>query len=428
MKKKYFFPLLAVLVTSCNKSSITGITCDYNVGPSMSVKELNTVLKPVNQQIGASKIDDKYITNLINFSNEFANKNIMNESRVFSPLSIYNCYAMLYEGTTNNVREKLNGFFDFDSLDSLKNSIKTAMEMMSIDKEATKLDTANSFWIDDDFQDYMNKNYLDTLANYYYAEAFGGNLELDATRQDMANWVNKKTNNIFNVSKDNFQTSPGSLLILLNTLYLKCPWLKNFNKNFDYDANFYSNSETSSKTFMTKTEVGSIYAGEDFDIASISLQGGVSFRILLPHENTNYVDVLNNNLNYIFDLSSLSRTLYEITYKIPKFKAKSKYDLKNEFTQMGLSEPFDWTNDYENIVDLKKDDQKFRIEQSIHEAGIDVNNDGIEAAAYTSIVATTPTSTGKIDKIPSYIFNANRSFMYALTYHNIPLFLGTLLD
>jgi len=423
MKKKYLLPLLAVLVSSCDKSITT-----VDVGQSMSVKELNTVLKPVNQQTSASKIDKQYITNLINFSSKFANKTIMNESRVFSPLSIYNCYAMLYEGTTNNVRETLKEFFSFDSLDSLKKTIKTATEMLSIDTEKTKLDTANSVWIDDDFQDYINKEYLDALAKYYYAEAFGGSLELDATRQDMANWVNKKTNNIFNVSKEYFQTSPGSLLILLNTLYLKSPWLKNFNKNFDYDSDFYSNSGTSSKTFMTKTEVGSIYAGEDFDVANMPLQGGVSFRILLPHENTNYVDVLNNNLNYIFDLSTLSRTLYEITYKIPKFEVKSKYDLKNEFTQMGLSEPFVWTNDYENIVDLKKDDQKFRVEQSIHEAGIDVNNEGIEAAAYTSIVATTPTSTGKIDKLPSYIFNANRTFMYALTYNDIPLFLGTLLD
>lgn len=425
MKKKYLLPLLAVLVTSCDKSLTTN---DVDVGPNMSVKELNTVLKPVNQQASANQIDNQYITNLINFSNKFADKNIMHESRVFSPLSIYNCYAMLYEGTTKNVREKLNEFFDFDSLDSLKNSIKTATEMLSIDSSTTKLDTANSFWIDDDFQGYMNKDYLDTLAKYYYAEAFGGSLELDATRQDMANWVNKKTNNIFNVSKENFQTSPGSLLMLINTLYLKTPWLKNFNTNFDYDSEFYSNGGTSSKTFMTKTEVGSIYAGEDFDVASMPLQGGVSFRILLPHENTNYVDVLNNNLNYIFDLSSLSRTLYEITYKIPKFKAKSKYDLKKEFTQMGLSEPFAWTNDYENIVDLKKDDQKFRIEQSIHEAGIDVNNDGIEAAAYTSIGLSTPTSTEKPIKYPPFIFNANRSFMYALTYNNIPLFLGTLLD
>ncbi len=421
MKKKYLLSLLVLLVTSCDRP--VNIT-DFN---PKEVKTLNTVSKPVNQQNVTSEIDHQYITNLIEFSCKFAGNAFNNESRVFSPLSIYNCYAMLYEGTTNNVREDMNRLFNYDSLDSLKNSIKTAMEIMSIDDEYTKLDTANSFWVDDEFKDYVKQDYLDVLADYYYAEAFGGKLESSKARKDMANWINHKTNNMFDVKEDNFRTSSDTVLALLNTLYLKCPWLEDFNENLNYIDEFNSYTGSSSKTFMTKTNTGYIYSGENFDVANILLkENGLNFRILLPHEGENSIEVLKNNVDSIFDLSSLEKTRYRIVYNIPQFKIKTKYDLKTELLQIGLTKPFQWTNDYTNIVDFQRDDQLFCVSQSIHEAGIDVNNDGIEAAAYTTIIMDTGAAPAPIE-LPVFEFNANRPFMYALTYQNIPLFLGNLL-
>ncbi len=415
MKKKYLLGLLSLFVVSCNN--------DFR---PKAVKALNTVAKPVNRQNEVREVEEQYITNLIDFSQKFATKNIMEQSRVFSPLSIYNCYAMLYEGTTNEVRNNMNEFFNYDSLNSLKNTIKSAMEMMSIKNKNTKLDTANSFWISDEYQDYMIPDYLDTLAKYYYAEAYGGNLALDAVKQDMANWVNKKTNNLFDVQKDNFLTSPDTVLVLINTLYTKSPWLNEFKKNNNYTDDFYSYTGSSSKTFMTNTAVGYIYSGDEFDVANIPMkESGLSLRILLPHQDANN-ETLKSNVNALLDLSSLSSKFYDITYKIPQFKIKTKYDLKVELSQMGLTKPFEGTKDYADLLDFSKNDYPFSITQSIHEAGIEVNNEGAEAASYTTIVGKNEASAPVVD-IPKFEFNANRPFMYALTYKNVPLFLGTLL-
>lgn len=419
MKKKYLLGLLFLLVVSCDKTD--------DVFRPISVKALNTVSKPVNQQT-ENEIDDRYIGNLIDFSSKFAYQTFKEESTVFSPLSIYNCYAMLYEGTTNNVRSEMNELFNYEYLDLLKNPIKTAMEMLSIDDEKTKLDTANSFWVSDQYQDKISENYLDTLAEYYYAEAFGGNLSLEKSRQDMANWINKKTNDFFKVTKDNFETDEQTALVLINTLYAKSPWLNEFNKENNYTDKFYSFAGTDSKTFMTNRDIGLIYSGEDFDVASIPLhETGLEFRILLPHEDKDSIEILKNNVNNIFDIYLLPRQTYKITYKIPQFNVKTKYDLKEELQQIGLKKPFEKTNDYENLFNSKVEEQAFFVSQSIHEAGIDVNNDGIEAAAYTTIIVSEDSAPAPID-YPPFEFNANRPFLYALTYKNIPLFLGTLVD
>lgn len=417
MKKKYLLGLLFLLVVSCDKTD--------DVFRPMSVKALNTVSKPVNQQM-ENEIDDRYIENLINFSSKFASHSFKDESTVFSPLSIYNCYAMLYEGTTNTVRSEMNELFNYDYLDSLKNSVKTAMEMLSIEDDKTKLDTANSFWVSDQYKDNISEDYLYVLAEYYYAEAFGGSLSLDKSRQDMANWINKKTNDFFKVTKDNFETDEQTALVLINTLYTKSPWLNEFNKENNYTADFYSFAGTDSKTFMTNRDTGLIYSSDDFDVASIPLhEAGLEFRILLPHEDKDSIETLKSNVNNIFEIYLLPRETYKITYKIPQFNVKTKYDLKEELQQIGLTKPFEKTNDYENIFNTGIEEQKFFISQSIHEAGIDVNNDGIEAAAYTTITITG--ESAPLD-YPSFEFNANRPFLYALTYKNIPLFLGTLLD
>lgn len=418
MKRKYLLGLLALFVVSCD--------ADDTFRPK-AVKALNDVSKPVNRQNEAGKIDKQYITNLIEFSQKFATDTIMDESKVFSPLSIYNCYAMLYEGTIDNVRKNMNEFFAYDNLNSLKNSVKSVMEMMSIKNKDTKLDTANSFWISDAYQDYMVEDYLDTLARYYYAEAFGGNLTSDAVKQDMANWINKKTRDMFNVKKDSFRTTPDTVLVLINTLYAKSPWLNEFEKENNYTDEFYSFTGSSSKTFMTNMATGYIYSGENFDVANLPMkETGLNLRILLPHQDAG-IDTLKNNVKSILDLSSLTNEYYKISYKIPQFKITTKYDLKHELSEMGLTEPFKWTDDYTKLVDFQREDQLFCVTQSIHEAGIEVNNEGAKAAAYTTIVGDKVTATAPIE-LPTFYFNANRPFMYALTYNDIPLFLGTLLN
>ena len=129
---------------------------------------------------------------------------------------------------------------------------------------------------------------------------------------------------------------------------------------------------------------------------------------------------LNTEISY----KDLESSNYQINYQVPVFDTKSKFDLKREFTKLGINDLFNPTRDYKNMFDLDSldSDLEFKVSSSRHEAGIDVNNDGIEAAAYTEIGFDTATSVPPI--LETYDFKLNRPFMYSITYRDLPLFVG----
>ena len=68
----------------------------------------------------------------------------------------------------------------------------------------------------------LENDYLEKL-NSYYTEAFAStfsNKELD----EIADWVNEKTNDLLNANKDNLGLSNDTILALINTIYFKNSW------------------------------------------------------------------------------------------------------------------------------------------------------------------------------------------------------------
>lgn len=415
MKKRILLGLVAIQLMSC----------DISFSKDILAKKLNNVEKPINEYI--EKIDEEYVRALSKFSDNFANVVFDDENRIFSPISMFNCFAMLYEGTTNVVKSELENTFYFSEVASLKNSIHNTIKALSFEYKKSKLDVSSSFWVDNEYSDIIFTDYLDLLANYYYAEAYAGTLESNETKKEVAKWINNKTNNMFNIKPSDLLFDEYTMLVLLNSIYLKSQWISEFEKQRNFDDDFTNIDKIKeTKTFMTNTIVDNIYHGENYDIASLNLYGTVSFNMLLPHENENYLDVFKNNISNILNLNNTSHKLYEVTYKVPQFKTLSKYDLSDTMKELGLETPFTASMDYEKMIMVDHTPNGIKI-NAVHEAGIEINNEGIEAAAYTMIDVNDCTSIGPNDSLDPYEFNLNRPFMYALTCRGVPLFVGTYL-
>ena len=162
-------------------------------------------------------------------------------------------------------------------------------------------------------------------------------------------------------------------------------------------------------------------------ISSIPYNGGFNMTILLPNYGTDYSKVLNDKsavsalLNYYNTRNHISDT---ITYNIPQFKIKESYDLKKVLPNLGAIDIFD--DDKANLFGLVEEGMakgNLYVGRSKHEAGIEVNNEGSEAAAYTII---------EVDEKAAYpsdevIFNVNRPFTYLISSSDgLPLFMGTI--
>ena len=107
----------------------------------------------------------------------------------------------------------------------------------------------------------------------------------------------------------------------------------------------------------------------------------------------------------------------EVYIYIPRFKNEAKYTLNNELISMGMKLPF---TDAANLTGIA--DAQLMVSKVVHKTYVDVNEDGTEAAAVTSIEVFATA----VPEIP--VFRADRPFLYAIRERStgVILFIGIL--
>jgi len=95
---------------------------------------------------------------------------------------------------------------------------------------------------------------------------------------------------------------------------------------------------------------------------------------------------------------------------IPKFKFETKYFMADDLKAMGMPEAFKWPGADFSGMNGTKD---LYIGEVIHQAFVEVNEEGTEAAAATAVVMLFGAAPGqKTPEIP--IFRANHSFIFLI--------------
>ena len=411
-------PLL--ILTSCaNQASLAKLNRFALNKPN---KAFNTVPTKV--------LDKSYIGSLKEFSVDFfqqTNEESI-ENPVFSPMSIATCFSMAYDAADGETKKEIGELLHYDeeSFNHLE-EIKNALLRSAINdaKKNTYLNISQSFWIDQ--HSTIHEDYLKTLQDYYFAEAYQG--DLPNMYNEVADWINDKTKDYLGVKGEDFQEMlMGATYALLNTVYLKSAWTNEFKEDRNYRGDFANIGATSTKvTYMeTKVEDSYYFTGEGYMISSLPFEHDLEFRMLLPNADANYTEVLSNR-TALDNLLALPLDKYGVAdnasgvtqrgtveYTIPQFKVRSIFNLVDMFREMGVVEPFK-----PGYADFPKFSGGY-ISAAQHEAGFETNNKGAEGAAYTIIVV----SKSAIPEEPVE-FKLNRPFAYAVTTkEGIPVFMG----
>ena len=416
--KKYLL-LLSFIVS-------LAVSCSTNDINSRKYVEhtLNAVNKPLNNE--HVYIDSNYLDAIKSFSVSYQDMLDIKANNIYSPLSIATCFSMAYEGADTDTKIQLQKLLKYKDGLSYKEMTKEMLENTSKDlKEDGKIDVSQSFFIDSKYKDSIEQTYLDTLTDYYYAEAYQGDLSSDIMHELLATWINNKTNNFLNVKKEDFSDYDG-IMWLVNTVYAKARWIEEFNPNLDVKDNFYNlDKSTSRRTYMRQTQDNRALVGEDYVITYLPLNMGLKFVMLLPTGKDSSIIFDSSTLKALLDFNSHLNEykIYEISYKMPYFKMQKDYDLKEMFVNAGYQIPFDKDKaDFSNISKLAKLNQ-IHIGKATHVAGIDVNHLGVEAAAYTVIdIEATSAMPEEHEKLE---FTLNHPFLYSIIDRNgLPLFIG----
>jgi serpin B len=193
------------------------------------------------------------------------------------------------------------------------------------------------------------------------------------------------------------------------------------------EGDFYVN-----ETKVTKTKMmfagGKKFAYCEIDgVQALSLKysgGTLAMLIALPGKKQNIAVMETKIKNGLFLklVSSLDERRVEVY--LPKFKSESGFELAKTLSAMGMTDAFTRAADFSEMTGKKE----LYISKVIHQAVIEVNEKGTEAAAATAVVGMLGGAMPRNE--PPVIFKADHPFIYFIydTKTGVILFMGRMME
>lgn len=361
------------------------------------------------------------ISNVVGANNQFALdfysqlKDKESGNIFFSPYSISSALAMTYEGAKGETAQEMRSVFYFPEDDDLRRTEYAAIfdEINKKDKKY-KLHIANALWAQKDYP--FLDEYFKIAEEYYKGKVTNLDFKKDSetARVIINNWVEDQTNNKIKNLIPSGLLNALTRLVLTNAIYFKGEWIKQFNENDTKDQDFrISKNNVIKVPMMQRTDNEAVFnytENNKLQILEMPYSGEeLSMLILLPKDDN--LEALENSLS-AKELSKWKKDLEEkrVEVFIPKFKFETKYFMAEALKEMGMPTAFKWSGaDFSGMDGTKN----LFISEVIHQAFIEVNEEGTEAAAATAVVmdlGAAPDS--KPPEIP--IFRADHPFLFLI--------------
>lgn len=348
-------------------------------------------------------------------------------STFISPLSVAMVLSMAANGadgeTLTQFLEVLGGGADLEELNA-------AWAQLLLDYRApggsTRFNIANSLW--KDLNGGITADFIGICRGGYGAQLYSADLSDLRIVDDLNGWVSEHTNKMIpEIISEPFDKDTE--LLLVNALYLKNKWLREFDPRSTREMDFHhAGGLDSHPDYLQHFNTTLSYIqGEGAQGTVLPYDDGrLAFFVLLPDLYPDSPD-LGEWLNGL-DAEELSRlingredTLF-LRFAMPKFKAEWQGDLENILPELGLRDAFvPGTADFSKMGD---NEYGYYIDKVIHAAKIEVNEKGTEAAAATVVAAPAGAAEPPQEGITLIL---DRPFLYGIIdlQTSVLLFLGT---
>jgi serpin B len=327
--------------------------------------------------------------NIVQGNNAFALKmyrelGVPEGNLFFSPYSISSALGMTYAGARGTTAKEMKSALLF-SLD--QSALPSAFKRLNRELAATanktgqKLNIANALVLTGGD---VSGEFKAILKNYFDAEIFGGGLD------KINGWVKQKTEG--KIEKILDKLDPNSVCVLLNAIYFKGTWASQFQKSSTQDVPFnLSAGKQVTVPMMYQKSDFKLLEEKDFQAVSLPYRGKTLSMVVLLPRTVNGLAALERQLTDRSLTGWLAKLDVQPDQKIqlflPRFKLETKYDLVSPFARIGMKEAFDLsTADFRGMGWPKG---RLYISQIKHQAFVEVNEEGTEAAAATAVEMAT---------------------------------------
>ena len=396
---------------------ITGLTADCKDKPRSNVQPANS-------------IEDSTLTAAINqFTFDLYGKlDAKRQANIFfSPFSIATALTMTYGGARGETALEMANALHIANLgERVHPAFCTLLESLPhslIKDTVNELALANGIWVQQRYP--FVPAFLDLVKNDYAAVAepvdFLDAANREAARLHINKWVEERTrNNIKNLLNEDDLTSLNRA-VLCNAIYFYGRW------EFPFDT-----GRTKVDTFTTvsggKVAVPMMHMRakrtlrytEDTTAQILELPYAdslTSLVIILPRKGVSLADVEQKLSAEILQkwTSDWSIPSMEIGISLPRFKIDERYYLKKPLKELGIQRAFDGA-DFTGISPTKE----LYISNVIHQAMVEVNEQGTKAVAATAVTLVAYSMPRLIE------FSADHPFVFMIRHKSTGaiLFMG----
>lgn len=329
---------------------------------------------------------------------------------MISPLSISVALAMVYNGADGDTKTEMEQTLKMNGLTTDQINATYAYligALKSLDPDVV-FEIADAIFYRNGFP--FKEDFINVNKDIYDAEVAGLDFQDPGAVNTINNWVAGKTHNKIPTIIN--QLDPYDVMVLLNAVYFNGIWQNKFDEKGTHELDFHKADGTVIQVPMMNKEDKVDYVSNDLFSAVRMPYGAGQYNmvVFLPDDGKTTNDVISA---LTVDTWKTWMESFEMTDHVvitmPRFKYAFELKLNDVLSDMGMVKAFSSQNaDFSKISD-----QQLYISSVMHKSYIDVNENGTEAAAVTSVTVSA-TSIG-VDEPKKTYFTVNRPFVYAIT-------------
>lgn len=442
--------MLCAAVCACLAASVVLSGCASPVAPSASSStSVENRAEEIGREIADMEIDVQtwkaFAANSTAavFNNpESARADAAFNNACFSPASLYFALALAAEGADGQAQQQLLELMGVEDADDLASFCSTWMNKLEdpygqnvfagddasdvadgvLDGEgaddADRVEIANSIWANEGYA--FTPEYLDIVENKLDASAFNAAFGTAAANAQLTEWISAETEGLL---QPEFNTSSEDVAKLINTVYFKSAWADQFDSAATEESTFHASSGDTLAPFMHASLDTAGYAqGGAFTASQLGFSNGYTMSFFLPNDGIVAADLLAET-DSIQQLLDTQFELRPVDIALPKFTIDSSFDnLIAALRSLGVRDIFDPSNAgmFSTMIDSANGD--FYISDAIQETHLGLDEEGVEAAAYTALGVK---AMGMLPEDEPIQFVLDRPFVYTIqSPDGVVLFIG----
>merc|ERR1711962_505503 len=341
---------------------------------------------------------------------------------VLSPHSIHSVFSQLLQGSGGRTKEELESLLGVRASDSLVEQYRILGQGLAGEgfKQANLLAVANSFKPKIEYRTSLNSGFQSDIREFDFGSNSLGSV------QEINKYVEEVTNQKIKDLLANDDVDGLTRMVLINAVYFKANWQFAFNADETFEAGFNSPEAPEGSVnvqYMSREADVRMLVDQERQMEILELpyeDPNRSMLIVLPNAGTSTQDLV-QRLGGL-DLASIRTNgkLAKTSIFIPKFKLKFKTYLKQQMEALGVRDLFAQSA---NLTGIRH--EALSASEAVHQAFIEVNEEGTEAAAATAAVVGLRTAQQRKRE-----FFADRPFLFVVYdfEHGVTLFAGKVVN